>query len=168
MSKRSRAATPSSKEDASAKEAKRSLAEFVREKGLHGSKIRDRVVDVFFSADEHLDLEGLLERVRKEDPGVGMATVYRTIKLLEEAGLAEGSTFGRGTTMFEPTLGRAHHDHLICQGCGLIVEFVSDAIERLQIKVARDHGFELRAHRHELFGLCADCQQRETKRRSPA
>ena len=154
----------STKDEATARrtleEVKRPLRAFVKAKGLHESKIRDLVVETFLSSQEHMGLDQILERVRAKNPGVGMATVYRTMRLLEEAGLVQTRNFDSGPTLYEMVLGRPHHDHLICQSCGLIVEFVSEPIERLQEKVAEQHGFELMRHRHELFGLCADCRRR--------
>jgi len=135
------------------------LRAFVKAKGLHESKIRDLIVETFLSSQEHLGLDQLLERVRAKNPGVGMATVYRTMRLLEEAGLVQTRNFNAGPTLYEMVLGRPHHDHLICTQCGLIVEFVSEPIERLQEKVAEQHGFQLLRHRHEMFGLCADCRR---------
>jgi Fur family ferric uptake transcriptional regulator len=141
------------------KEVKRPLRAYLKAKGLHESKVRDLVVDTFLAAREHVNLESILERVRRKNPGVGMATVYRTMRLLEEAGLAHARDFGSGATLYEVALGRPHHDHLVCEKCGLIVEFVSEKIEQLQDEVAGQHGFELRHHRHELFGLCERCRR---------
>jgi Fur family ferric uptake transcriptional regulator len=151
------------KDDATARrtleDVKRPLRAFVKAKGLHESKIRDLIVETFLSAQDHLGLDEILDRVRAKNPGVGMATVYRTMRLLEEAGLVQTRNFNAGPTLYEMVLGRPHHDHLICQRCGLIVEFVNEPIERMQEKVAEQHGFELLRHRHELFGLCKDCRR---------
>jgi Fur family ferric uptake transcriptional regulator len=130
-------------------ELKRPLRAFLKAKGLHESKTRDLVVDTFVAADEHLGLEAILEKVRVKNPGVGMATVYRTMRLLEEAGFVLARDFGRGSTLYEVAAGRPHHDHLVCERCGVIVEFVSEPIEKLQEKVAAEHGFELKRHHHE-------------------
>ena len=140
-------------------EAKRPLKAFLKAKGLHESKVRDLVVDTFLAADEHLDLSAILERVRRRNSAIGFATVYRTMRLLEEAGLAQTRDFGSGTTLYEASYGRAHHDHMVCERCGRITEFVNEQIERLQEKVAQEHGFELRRHRLELFGLCDRCRK---------
>jgi Fur family ferric uptake transcriptional regulator len=158
-----RATMTAGKQDATARrsleEVKRPLRAFLKAKGLHESKTRDLVVDTFLGADAHLDLAAILKKVRAKDPGVGMATVYRTMRLLEEAGLVQSRDFGSGSTLYELAVGRGHHDHLVCEGCGLIIEFVSEPIERLQEEVADKHGFELRRHRHEMFGLCQSCRR---------
>jgi Fur family ferric uptake transcriptional regulator len=142
-------------------DARRPLQAYLKARKLHHSKVRDLVVDTFLAARHHVGLDELLRKVRSKNPNVGMTTVYRTMKLLEEAGLAQSRDFGSGVTLYEASLGRAHHDHLVCERCGLIVEFVSEPIEKAQERVAERHGFELRRHRHELFGLCAECRRGE-------
>lgn len=142
-------------------EMMRPLRAFMKAKGLHESTTRDLIVETFLSAHEHPGLDAILHRVRAKNPGVGMATVYRTMRLLEEAGLVQSRDFGPGPTLYEVAVGRPHHDHLVCESCGQIVEFVNEPIERLQEKVAEKHGFELLRHRHELFGVCAACRARE-------
>jgi Fur family ferric uptake transcriptional regulator len=132
---------------------------FLREKRLNASKARETVVDSFLASSEHVDLPTLLERARRQNPRLGLATVYRAMKLMEEAGLAEARHFGAGAAVYEVAVGREHHDHLICQGCGQIQEFHSDEIERLQEEVARSHGFAILQHRHELYGYCASCRK---------
>jgi Fur family ferric uptake transcriptional regulator len=139
---------------------KRPWRAFVTDRRLNESKTREAVVDTFLESSDHVDLATLHERVRRTNPHVGMATVYRTMKLLEEAGLAQARDFGGRNTIYEVAVGREHHDHLICESCGTIVEFVSEPIERQQESVAARHGFELRRHKHELFGLCAKCRGR--------
>lgn len=142
------------------------MRDFLKARGLHESKVRDLVVDTFLASGEHLDLAAILERVRRKNAAVGFATVYRTMRLLEEAGLAQSRDFGSKTTLYEPSHGRPHHDHLVCERCGRIVEFVNDDIEKLQNKVAKDHGFELRRHRLELFGLCKTCSKQPAGRKT--
>jgi Fur family transcriptional regulator, ferric uptake regulator len=135
--------------------------DFVSEKGLHASKTRDAVVDIFLKTKEHIDLQSLFERARRTHPGVGFATVYRTMKLLEEAGIAHTRRFGNTKeTLYEVASGRSHHDHLICEQCGRIVEFVSPEVERIQDRIASRHGFTLSRHRHELYGTCPECRSR--------
>jgi Fur family transcriptional regulator, ferric uptake regulator len=139
-------------------ELKRPWREFLRKKNLNDSKAREAVVDVFLGVSEHLDLQHLYELARQRNPHVGFATVYRTMKLLEEAGMAEVRHFGsqRGA-LYEVAAGKSHHDHLICESCGTIVEFVSEEVEALQDVIAEHHGFVLSRHRHELYGLCPRC-----------
>ena len=105
-----------------------------------------------------MSIEELLADVRALDPKVGYATVYRTLKLMAESGIAYEREFGDGLTRYELADGQAHHDHLICDQCGRITEFEEPEIQRLQDKVAASHGFELRSHKHELYGICPLCR----------
>ena len=104
-----------------------------------------------------MSIDDLLSRVRKRNKKVGYATVYRTLKLLVDSGLAHQRQFGDGQARFEVT--GDHHDHLICTKCGLILEFEDEEIERLQENVAARLGsFKVVRHRHELYGLCPKAQ----------
>jgi Fur family ferric uptake transcriptional regulator len=133
---------------------------FQGQRGLNASKARDAVVTTFLESKDHVDLQALYMRAKRRQPGVGFATVYRTMKLLEEAGIAHARRFGNTKeTLYEVAVGRAHHDHLICEQCGEIVEFVDEEVEELQDRIAARHGFSLSGHRHELYGLCARCRE---------
>ena len=146
---------------ADAEASRRVWRDFVTDKGHTAPKTRDAVVEIFLGTTEHVDLQTLHEIARKKHAGVGFATVYRTMKLLEEAGLAHARRFGDAkNTLYEVAVGRAHHDHLICERCGRIVEFVDADVEALQDRIAHRHGFTLSGHRHELYGLCAECRGR--------
>jgi Fur family ferric uptake transcriptional regulator len=134
------------------------LAAYIEEKGLKRSRQRDRIAQVFFATPGHVTVEELVARVRREDPRISVATVYRTMKLLSECGLAAGRQFGDGQTRYEPAGQREHHDHLICTACGTIVEFANERIETLQASVARSHGFEVESHKLELYGRCERCR----------
>ncbi len=106
----------------------------------------------------HLNADELHQKVRLDDPTVGYATVYRTLKLLEHYGLVHASNFRDGTSRYEVQVGGdEHHDHMICTKCGAIVEFENDAIEQLQKEIAKSHGFTLTSHRMDLYGLCPNC-----------
>jgi Fur family transcriptional regulator, ferric uptake regulator len=133
------------------KSLKRSLAE----KGIRKTKKRDVILEVFSRSGGHLTIEELLDKVKKVDPKIGYVTVYRTLKLLKEAGLAHQWQFGDGHSRFEKASG--HHDHLICLKCGKIIEFEEDEIERLQEKVSKENHFQIVSHVHEIFGYCSRC-----------
>lgn len=124
--------------------------------GLKVTRQRERIASVFSTVDGHVSVDELLVKVREVDDAVGYATVYRTLKLLVEAGLASVRHFGEGFARYEP-LGEDHHDHLLCESCGRIVEFHDRFIEERQEKLARSLGYRLTHHRHELFGVCAEC-----------
>jgi len=134
-------------------ERKRAWQDFLRRRGLKTTQQREAIVDAFLASTGHMALDEVLARVRRRNPGVGLATVYRTVKLLEEAGLIDARHFGPGETLYE-VADVGHHDHLICDECGYIIEFESEEIERLQDEAAKRRGFNVLRHRHELFGLC--------------
>jgi Fur family ferric uptake transcriptional regulator len=129
-------------------------------RGLRNTRQREVLTEIFFGAEGHLSLEELLGLAKKKDGGIGYATVYRTLKLLTELGLAHERQFSDGHLRYEAA-DELHHDHLICTRCGIIVEFEEDEIERLQGEVAARHGFQLASHRMELYGVCASCTAEE-------
>jgi Fur family ferric uptake transcriptional regulator len=129
------------------------------QRGLKSTRQRSLIVDTFLSAKGHLDVDALLAQVRRADPRISAATVYRTMKLLAELGIAHAQRFGDGHTRYESAVDRHHHDHLICTKCGNIIEFENDRIEALQDSVARRHGFKVTRHKLELYGLCQSCQK---------
>jgi Fur family ferric uptake transcriptional regulator len=144
------------------------LGAFLQKKGLKHSRQRDAIVQAFFAMGGHVPVDALVARVREQDPRVSVATVYRTMKLLAECGLAVQRRFGEGQTRYEPAMSRHadEHDHLICTGCGEIVEFESERISELQLKVARRHGFEIERRRVELYGRCAGCRRPSSSSKS--
>ncbi len=143
------------------------LSEYLATHGLRSTSQRDAILNAFIEAGRHLSAEELYARVRKSHPGIGYATIYRTLKLLAEAGLAEERRFEDGFTRFEYKNPNAHHDHLICTGCGSIIEFENERIEALQQDVANKKGFKVQSHKLEMYGLCAACQTAEAVSCSP-
>lgn len=119
------------------------------------TKQRALITEVFFDPSkrsEHPTVEELYLRVRERDPNVGHATIYRTLKLLVDAGLAMPNRIGEDLTRYEPEVPGEHHDHMICHQCGLIVEFEDEEIERLQEEIAKRLGFNLLDHSMNLIG----------------
>ncbi len=136
------------------------LGDYIATHQLKHSRQRDRIAETFLSMSGHVSIEELVARVRRVDARISVATVYRTMKLLADCGLAIPRQFGgEGQTRYESAAGRAHHDHLICTVCGEIVEFANERIESLQEAIARRHGFEVESHRLELYGRCARCRR---------
>jgi len=140
------------------------LSTHMAKKGLRSTDQRRLIVETFFKSPNHVSIEELLAQVRVQDPKVGYATVYRTLKLLTECGVAFERRFGDGLARYELADEETHHDHLICIDCGSIVEFEEPRIETLQEAVAESHGYELRSHKHELYGICGDCQRKAKKK----
>ncbi len=133
---------------------------FLRGKGLRNTPQRNRIIEVFLNEKGHLTIEELYDLVRQEDPSLGQATVYRTMKLLCDAGLARELHFD-GIARYEHA-GSAHHDHLICERCGKNIEVVDSNIEALQDALARKHGFTPTSHRLYLYGICPECRKRSS------
>lgn len=136
------------------------LTDYMNRNGLRSTEQRRVVTEMFFASQGHLSIEDLLEQVRGEEPKIGYATVYRTLKLLKECGLAYERHFGDGVSRYEVAWEDEHHDHLICMECAKIVEFEDDEIEAWQEGLAKRHGFRLVRHKHELYGVCGDCQKK--------
>ena len=125
------------------------------DKGLKLTDQRRVIARVLSEATDHPDVEQVYRRATKLDPRISIATVYRTVKLLEEANILERHDFGDGRARYEEA-SEDHHDHLIDVKTGEVVEFVNEEIERLQQEVARSLGYRLVGHRLELFGVRID------------
>lgn len=132
--------------------------EHLRRQGLKSTSQRDDIARVFFSGSGHVSVEELYGSVKAVNSRIGYATVYRTMKLLTECGLAVESHFRDGEARYESSEGR-HHDHLICERCASIVEFEDDRIEAIQAEVAARLGFRFTGHKMELYGVCRSCQE---------
>ncbi len=137
----------------------RRLTDYMRDHGLKLTRQREEILSRFVELGKHVTVEELLHAVRQVSPGVGHATIYRTMKLFVDSGVASERHFLNGPACYEPGEHHEdHHDHLICTACRTIVEFENDAIEQLQNEVATQHGFELKHHKMELYGLCPACR----------
>ena len=132
------------------------LESYMASQGLRSTEQRRLIIDKFFESAQHLTIDELLGQVRNEDPKVGYATVYRTMKMLADGGIAHELNFGDNATRYELADDDAHHDHLICQECGHIIEFEEPLIEELQERIAARYNFVIKHHKHELYGSCAD------------
>lgn len=132
-----------------------SLEKRCTEKGLRMTGQRRVIARVLEEADDHPDVEDLYNRASKIDNHISIATVYRTVKLLEETGIIERHEFRDGRARYE-IVPEDHHDHLIDLKTGNVIEFASEEIERLQEKIARDLGYKLVDHRLELYGIPLD------------
>lgn len=125
------------------------------EKGLRITEQRRIIAQVLSEADDHPDVERLHERASAIDPGISIATVYRTVRLFEEAGILERHDFGDGRARYEAAP-ESHHDHLIDVETGHVIEFVDPELELLQKQIAEKLGFRLVDHRMELYGVAID------------
>jgi Fur family ferric uptake transcriptional regulator len=134
------------------------LLELCHQKGLRMTDQRRVVAQVLQDSDDHPDVEELHRRAAAVDPRISIATVYRTVRLFEEAGILTRHDFGDGRARYEQAP-EEHHDHLIDARSGRVVEFQSPEIEKLQEKVARKLGFRLIGHRLELYGVPLDAEK---------
>jgi len=143
-------------------EALGTLKTWLGANGLKYTTQRKLITEVFFDPEHresHPSVEELYMRVRERDHRVGYATVYRTLKIPTDSGLANPNRLGDNQTRYEPEIPGEHHDHLVCSECGAVFEFEEDEIERLQHEVARRFGFTLDDHKMVLYGspgeICA-------------
>ena len=136
---------------------------FVSEEGIKATRQRAEILDIFLNSSGHKDLAQIHDQVTKLNPRIGYTTVYRTLKLLTRLGLAAQRKFADGETRYESTAEGTHHDHLICLGCGKILEFEDDGLESLQHRIARRHGFKIFHHRMELYGYCGPGAHKKTR-----
>lgn len=142
------------------KSAKTVLRQYLKNKGLLHSKQREQVLDVFLKAEKHLTVDDLYELVRKKNPKIGLATVYRAMRVICTAGLARETDFGDGVRRFEHEYQHQHHDHLVCLKCGKITEVMSPEIEKLQERLAKKYSFTPLRHRMQIFGICRKCKRK--------
>lgn len=132
----------------------------LKSNGLKFTAQREAILKTLYDHPDHFTPENLYLLVKERYPelNTGITTVYRTLNLLEENNIATSISFGSQGKKFE--LGnKPHHDHLICEKCGKIVEFEDDQIEEIQDKIARMHGFKLTDHLMQLYGICKSCQK---------
>jgi len=138
---------------------RRSIRRLFREKGIVFTTQREQVLRAVIEAGKHIDAEELHRRLSASRPKVALATVYRTLQMLRVHGLVAESQFGERRHRYEQAEG-PHHDHLVCLACGKVQEFEEPAIEQLQERAARRHGFAALSHRLELYGYCRACGRR--------
>jgi Fur family ferric uptake transcriptional regulator len=138
----------------------RKVRDEARQRGVRWTNQRQIIVDTFIGCDQHITVEELHSRVREIDRSVSAATVYRTVNMLVDIGVANKGNFGSSSASFECAINKDHHDHLVCMACGKIHEFHHDRIESLQDEIAHERGFVLSHHRMELYGICGPCQKK--------
>ena len=133
---------------------------YIARNKLKLTRQREVILRSFLEAEGHVSAEELYQTVSAENPSIGLATVYRTLNLLVECGLAQRRQFGEVRHRYEHVLEHEHHDHLVCVSCGKIEEFECESIEVSQREIADQFGFRLLHHRHELYGHCRACSDK--------
>jgi len=134
---------------------------YLRRRNLRMTPERRSVLEVILSREGHFDAEELLTFLKRRNRRVSRATLYRTLDHLREAGLVRMHRFGPGQALFEHNYGRQHHDHMVCNRCQRVIEFVNEDIERLQEEMCTLHGFHSTSHVMQIFGICRDCRSQE-------
>jgi Fur family ferric uptake transcriptional regulator len=150
--------------DAFREQARGEFARFVSGKKLRKTAPRDKVLEVFLGLDRHVTAEELWKEVRRKDPAIGSATVYRALKLLCESGIAQEVRVSRERAVFEHKTGHAHHDHLVCESCGRLIEAADPMIEELQDKLAQANSFVITSHSLVIRGICSDCRPKRKRK----
>ncbi len=135
--------------------------ELLKKNGYKYTIQREVILETLYTSDEHLTPESLHQLIKEKYPELktGIATVYRTLSLLEESEMVTSLSFGAQGKKYE--LGaKEHHDHMICTQCGTITEFVDKAIEERQHKIAEELGFLMQDHSMQIYGICKACQNK--------
>ncbi len=134
----------------------------LRDNGLKYTRQREVLLEALYHNAEHFTPERLYLHIKERysDLNIGIATVYRTLNMLEEAGMVTSLNFGAQGKKFELAT-KPHHDHIICRSCGLIVEFEDSVIERRQVAIAKERGFKLTGHLMQLYGTCVECSKKK-------
>ncbi|MEM7009175.1 MAG: transcriptional repressor [Thermodesulfobacteriota bacterium] len=145
-------------------ERKKTFNDFIANKHLKSTKQRDIIFDEFFNnfMGKHVTIEELYESLKENHPSIGFATVYRTLKLFKESGIASELHFGDGKARYEPVRSEtADHHHMVCTQCGSIMEFANMQIESCLMQIAKLNEFDVSNHKLEIYGLCSDCREQK-------
>jgi Fur family transcriptional regulator, ferric uptake regulator len=132
----------------------------LKENSLKFTLQREQILKTLYDAHEHLSPELLHSKIQANMPSlnIGIATIYRTLALLEESDLVTSLPFGKQGKKYE-LADKEHHDHMICIKCGKILEFIDEEIEKRQRKIAKEHQFIMTSHSMQIFGICIECQR---------
>lgn len=133
--------------------------------GLKHTGQRDTILRTFLETRDHLSTDELYRLVRKKDPRIGFTTVYRTLKLLADCGLASAVAFQDGVARYEHQYNRRSHHHMVCTECGISVEFFSPEVDRMEQEIGRKHRFLTTRNLFQIYGICEECRSRPGPRR---
>ena len=148
------------------REAEAIFHDHLRRVGLKHTGQRDVILRAFLETRDHLSTDELSRLVRKKDERIGFTTVYRTLKLLTECGLASEVLFNDGVARYEHQYNRRNHHHMVCTGCGSSVEFFSQEIERIEREIGRKHKYLTTRHTFQIYGLCDACGKKRARARA--
>jgi len=147
-------------------EAESIFHDHLRRVGLKHTSQRDVILRAFLDTRDHLSTDELFRLVRQKDERIGFTTVYRTLKLLAECGLASEVAFNDGIARYEHQYNRRDHHHMVCTECGSSVEFFSNDIERIEREIGRKHKYLTTRHNFQIYGICDACQKKRKRTRS--
>ncbi len=145
------------------REAEGIFHDHLRRVGLKHTGQRDAILRAFLDTRDHLSTDELYRLVRKRDERIGFTTVYRTLKLLAECGLASEVAFNDGISRYEHQYNRRNHHHMVCTECGSSVEFFSSEIERIEREVGRKHKYVTSRHTFQIYGICESCAKKQKR-----
>ena len=131
--------------------------------GLKHTDQRDTILRTFLETRDHLSTDELFRLTRKKDPKIGFTTVYRTLKLLADCGLASEVAFNDGIARYEHQYQRRNHHHMVCTECGSSVEFFSTDIERIEREIGRKNKYLPTRHTFQIYGICEKCQKKQKR-----
>ena len=131
--------------------------------GLKRTEQRDTILRTFLDTRDHLSTDELSRLVKKKDESIGFTTVYRTLKLLTECGLASEVAFNDGIARYEHQYQRRNHHHMVCTECGSSVEFFSAEIERIEQEVGRKNKYLTTRHTFQIYGICDKCRKKQKR-----
>lgn len=143
------------------REAEEILHRHLKRVGLKQTGQRDTILRTFLETRDHLSTDELHRLVQKKDSGIGYTTVYRTLKLLAECGLASEVAFHDGIARYEHQYNRRSHHHMVCTGCGSSVEFFSHEVDHLEQEIGRRYHYLTTRHTFQIYGICEDCRKGE-------
>src|SRR5579864_4330079 len=141
------------------REAQGILHQHLKSVGLKQTAQRDTILRAFLETRDHLSTDELHRLVHKKDAGIGYTTVYRTLKLLAECGLASEVAFHDGIARYEHQYNRRSHHHMVCTGCGGSVEFFSNEVDQLEQEIGRRHHYLATRHTFQIYGICEECRK---------
>src|SRR3954468_583785 len=147
------------------REAQEILHRHLKRVGLKHTKDGDTILHTFLETRDHLSTEELHRLVKKKDPKIGFTTVYRTLKLFSECGLASEVAFHDGIARYEHQYNRRGHNHMVCTECGSSVEFFTPELEKLEQEIGKKYHYATTRHSFQIYGVCEDCQKKADRRR---
>ena len=146
-------------------EAEAILHRHLKKVGLKQTAQRDTILRSFLETRDHLSTDELHRLVQKKDAGIGYTTVYRTLKLLAECGLASEVAFHDGIARYEHQYNRRSHHHMVCTECGASVEFFSEKVGEIEQEIGHKHHYVTTRHTFQIYGVCEECRKKRNGRR---